>query len=135
MQWLFWVIYWNYRGLGTVFAAYFLHDFSIKMFFNWYSPSIDKVSLSYLFSFPRCQTKCVIEFLFRQLVTSWTLRFIFDYPLKQWLTGRKRWKNRKTKNWISPEQKELFSWNKKQFVVFIVFEGLSFSDKIRIWWK
>ena len=37
MKWLFWVIYQNYRGLGLAFAAYFLYDFSIKMFFTWYS--------------------------------------------------------------------------------------------------
>ena len=32
--------------------------------------SIDKVSMSYLFSFSRYQGKCVIKFLFRQLLTS-----------------------------------------------------------------
>ena len=32
--------------------------------------SIDKVSMSYLFSFSRYQGKCVIEFLFGQLLTS-----------------------------------------------------------------
>ena len=71
--------------------------------------------MSYLFSFSRYQTKCVIEFLFRQLMASWTLRFIFDHPLKQWPTGRKRGKGRNTKNWISWEWKELFRWNKKDF--------------------
>ena len=55
------------------------------------------------------------EFLFRQLMTSWTLRFIFDHPLKQWPTGRKRGKDRNTKNWISREWKELFRLNKKHF--------------------
>ena len=34
---------------------------------------------------------------------------------------------RNTKIWISPEWKELSRWNKKTF--FIVFEGLSFSEK------
>ena len=62
--------------------------------------------MSYLFSFSRYQTKCVIEFLFKQLMTSWTLRFIFDHPPKQWPTGRKRGKDRNTKNWISQEWKE-----------------------------
>ena len=57
-----------------------------------------KVSMSYLFSFTRYQTKCVIKFLFGQLLTLWTLRFIFDEPLKQWLTrgkkrGRQKYKN------------------------------------------
>ena len=58
---------------------------------------MDKVSMSYLFSFLRYQTKCVIKFLFRQLTMSQTLRFIFDQPLKQWLTGRKGGKDRHTK--------------------------------------
>ena len=57
------------------------------------TPSMDKVSTSYLFSFLRYQTKCVTKFLFRQLMTSETLRFI----LKQWLIGRKRLEDRITK--------------------------------------
>ena len=69
---------------------------------------MDKVSMSYLFSFSRYQTKCVIKFLFRQLMTSQTLRFIFHQPLKQWLTGRKRGEGGKTKILISREQKDLF---------------------------
>ena len=48
--------------------------------------------MSYLLSFSTYQTKCVIEFLFRQLMMSRTLRVISDLPLKQWLTGRKRGK-------------------------------------------
>ena len=67
------------------------------------------------FSFTTYQTKCVIKFLFRQLMTLQSLRFIFDQPLKQWLTGRKWWEDGNTKNWISREQKELFRWNKKHF--------------------
>ena len=59
------------------------------------------------------------EFLFRQLMLSWTLRSIFDRPPKQWPTGRKRRKDRNTKNWISRERKELFGWNKKQFSLFL----------------
>ena len=76
------------NGLGVAVEAHFLYDFSIKMFLIQYS--MDKVSLSYLFSFLRYQTKCVIKFLFRQLMTSQTLRFIFDHPPKQWPTGRKK---------------------------------------------
>ena len=52
-------------GLGLAFGAHFLHDFSIKMFlFN--TLSTEKVSMSFLFSFPRYQTKCVIKFSFTQ---------------------------------------------------------------------
>ena len=45
----------------------------------------------------------------------------------------KMWKGRVniTKSWTSWERKELFQWNKKHF--FIVFEGLSFDEKIKIW--
>ena len=56
-----------------------------------------KVSMSYLFSFQRDQTKCVINFLFRQLMMLQTIRFMLDQPLKQWLTGRKRWEDGNTK--------------------------------------
>ena len=94
MQQLLWVIYQKKRSLGLDFGAHFLHDFSIKMFFV-NSLSMGNVSMSYLFSFSRYQTKCVIKFLFRQLMTSQTLRFILDRAVKQWLTGKKereRWK-------------------------------------------
>ena len=55
---------------------------------------MDKVSISHLFSCSRYQGKYVIKFLFRQLMTSSTLKFFLDQPLKQWLTGKKE---RKTK--------------------------------------
>ena len=70
---------------------------------------MDKVSMSYLFSVLRYQTKCIIKFLFRQLMTSETLRFILNQSLKQWLTGRKRRENGNTKISISQERKELFT--------------------------
>ena len=112
-------------GLRIVSGAHFLHDFPIKYsLFN--TLSIDKVSMSYLFSFLRNQTKCVIKFLFKQLMTSQSMRFIFHQPLKQWLTGTKSGKGRNTKIWISRERKELFRWNKKHFQ--------SFWRAI-IWWK
>ena len=56
-----------------------------------------QVPMSYLFSFSRYQTKCVIKFLFRQLMISQTLRFSLDQPLQQWLTGRKRGEDENTK--------------------------------------
>ena len=59
---------------------------------------MEKVSMSYPFSFLRYQTKCLISFLFRQLMTSQTFRFIFDQPLKQWLTGKKRGEDKNTEN-------------------------------------
>ena len=59
--------------------------------------SMGNVSMPYLFSFLRYQTKCVIKFLFRQLMMSQTIRFMLDQPLKQWLTGRKRGEDGNTK--------------------------------------
>ena len=56
---------------------------------------MDKVSMSYVFSFSRYQTKCVIEFLFRQLMTSSTSTFTLKDL--QWPTGRKRGEDGNTK--------------------------------------
>ena len=49
-----------------------------------------KVSMLHLIFFLRYQTKCVIKSLFRQVMTSQTLRFFLNQPLEQWLTGKKR---------------------------------------------
>ena len=71
--------------------------------------------MSHLISFSRYQTICVIKFLFRQVMTSQTLRFFLNQPLKQWLTGKKRGEDENTKIQISQERKELFRSNKKHF--------------------
>ena len=70
--------------------------------------------MSYLFSFPRYQTKCIIKFLFSQLIMSQTIRFMLGQHLKQWLTGRKRGEDGKS-----------FLDEIKTF--FVVFEGLFFQ--------
>ena len=62
-------------------------------------------------------------------MTSWTLRFILDQVLNQWLTVRKRGEDGNAKIWIPRERKELFRWNKTSF---IDFEGLSFGEKWKI---
>ena len=95
------------RGQELTFGAYFLHGFSYKCsLFN--TLSIDTVSTSYIF-FTRYQTKCV-KFLFRQLMTSYTLRFIFNHPVKQWPMGEGD--ERK-----SEIQKFEYVQNKKNFLV------------------
>ena len=81
------------RGQGLTFGAHLLHDFTIKMFhifFHNVTLSMDKVSMLYISSFSTYQAKCITKFLFRQLMILWTLRFILDQALKQWLTERKR---------------------------------------------
>ena len=82
---------------------------------------MDKVQISHFNSFSRSQTKCVIKFLFSQLMTSKTLSFFLDQPLQQWLTGMK-----------IPEFEYLK--NKKSFLdeiifFFVVVKGLSFGEK------
>ena len=53
--------------------------------------------MSYLFFFPRYQTKCVIKFIFSQLMMSQTIRFMLGQHLKQWLTERKTGEDGNTK--------------------------------------
>ena len=61
---------------------------------------------------------------------SWHHQFTSICPFE---SGKCRKEEEKIqKNWISREWKELFGWNKKHFSVF---EGLSFGEKIKIWWK
>ena len=55
--------------------------FSKKKRYLFNTLSMDKISMSYLFSFSRYQTKCVVKFLSRQLMTSYTLRFILGHHL------------------------------------------------------
>ena len=95
------------RGLGLAFGADFLHNFCIKFWIKcsvFNTLSIDKVSISHLISFSRYQTQFVIKSLFRQMMTSQTLRLFL-----------KGGEGEFTKVWISQEQKELFRWNKKHF--------------------
>ena len=90
------------RCPGTAFGAYFLHDFSIKVFLIQYSinwPSFDVIP----FSFSKYQTS-VIKLLFRQLVMSQTLKFMFNHILKQLLTGKKGGQDKNIKIWISGVQ-------------------------------
>ena len=114
MQCLLWVIYQNWRGLGLTYGSLFTNL------------SMDKLSMSYLFFFSRYQTKCVIKFLFRQFMMSQILRFIFNHPVKQWLTGRKKGK--------MGIQKCEYLENEKSFLDEIKSIFQSFWRTI-IWWK
>ena len=108
MQWLLWVIYQNYKS-GTSFCCTFSAWFSYKNVFYLILHLLTKFHCHTFFPSQAIKQN-VTEFLLRQLMTSWTLRFIFNHLLKQWPTGRKRGEERNTKNWISQEQKELFRW-------------------------
>ena len=69
------------------------------MLFIWYS-IYERFNAIPFFLLKISNKMCVIEFLRRQLMTSWTLRFIFNHPLKQWPTGRKRGKDRNEKSFL-----------------------------------
>ena len=66
------------RKIGSVAQSLMLEETKFQILGPRYkkkcslfnSLSIDKVSMSHLISFSRYQTKCVIKFLFRQLMTS-----------------------------------------------------------------
>ena len=114
VQWLFVWFTKVKKGSGNSLRYTFSAWFSNKnvpylIFSNWAKFQC------HLFSFLRYQTKCVIKFFYRRLMTSQTSRFIFHQPLKQWLTGRTRWEEGNTNIWISRERKDLFRWNKKYF--------------------
>ena len=85
------------KGLVLAFGANFLHDFSIKMRYTnkvlFICLSMNKVSMSHIISFSRYQTKCVINFLCRQLMTSKILRFFLD----QHFSWKKRGEDENTK--------------------------------------
>ena len=57
-------------GLGLAFEAHFLRDFPIKMFFIYFSINGQRFNVIPYFFLKIYQTKCVIKFLFRQLMTS-----------------------------------------------------------------
>ena len=56
------------KSLGLAFDAYFLHDFSIKMFLIQYS-IYGQGFYVIILSFSRYQIKCNIKLLLRQLMT------------------------------------------------------------------
>ena len=101
------------RALGLAFRAYFQHNFSIKIFLI-YTLSTDKMLIFILFnSFSRYQIKCVIKFLFRQLMMSY--KIYLQSSSKVMANREKRGKDRNWKIRISWARKELFRWDKKYF--------------------
>ena len=86
MQWLFWVIYQNYRNLGLAFGIIFSYKyfwFNTQLIINWQSFNV----ISFLSKHIKQNV-----LLRSYLGNSWgqkTLRFIFNHHLKQWSTVKK----------------------------------------------
>ena len=84
--------------------------------------------MSYLFSFSRYQTKCVIRSLFRQLMLSKTLGLVFDHPLSNVQDAEEEGKTEIQKCECLENEKSFLHENKS---IFHSFEGLSFGEKIK----
>ena len=115
IQRLFWVFYQNYKEVWTSFCYTFSAWFFYKNVFYLVLNLCTRLQCHTFFPSEDIKQNVLLSSLFRQLVMSWTWRFNFDYPLKQWTTGRKTGKGKNTKNWISREWNKLFGWYKKQF--------------------
>ena len=106
------------RGSRTsfqcVYSAYF---FIIKKFLMQYSISWPSFNTR-LWLFPNI-SNFNFELLFRHIMISWTLTFIFNQLLLQWPAGKWREENGNKNSVISREQKELFTVNKKIFFRFL----------------
>ena len=80
------------KGLGPASAAHFLDDFSIKSVLYLIKCSLS-ISFSvmpfFLFKISFFRQLISLFRLFRQLIISQISKFIFNHPLKQWLTREK----------------------------------------------
>ena len=86
--------------------------------------SADQLSITDLLSFSWYQTISVFESFSNQLMMSRTLRFIFDQPFKQLLTGEERGEKGNTKSEYLKNEKSFLAEIKNIFHYFL-----------RMWWK
>ena len=61
-----------------------------KKFSLFNTLSVDKVSMSYIFSFSRYETKCVIEFSFRQLMDGINVKICLGLSSKAMVDREKK---------------------------------------------
>ena len=101
-------LFWIFSRIKKVYGDSFWCTFSAWFFDKnvFYLILYERAKFQcHIYSFPRYQTKCIMKFLFSQLMMSQTIRFMLGQHLKQWLTGRKRGEDGNTKTRISREQK------------------------------
>ena len=70
-------------GLGLAFGANLMHGFSMNMFLILLLDLCTNFQYHTYFTFSRYQRKCVMKLSFRQLMTSETLRIIFNHSPRQ----------------------------------------------------
>ena len=90
------------RGLGLAFSCIFsawifCMNFPLKCC-SFNTLPLYKIYMSYLFTFSRYQRKCVIKFLFRQLMTSPTFKIYPQSPSKAMAEREKKRRRKKYKN-------------------------------------
>ena len=130
-QWIvLYIHYFNFlifmHFIGTsfccIFFAWFFYKNVLYLILNLWT----RFQCHTFFSFSRYQTKCVIEILFTQLMTSWTLD-LSSIILQS--NGRQV-----EKEWRTEIQKFEYLKNKKSFLHEIKSIFYSFGRAI-IWWK
>ena len=62
------------KGLGIISPAYFVYDFSTKVFLMLLT---DQISLPGCLCFMRYWAICVLQLFFNKVVTSWSLKLTF----------------------------------------------------------
>ena len=66
------------KGLGIVFPAHFVNDFSTKCF-SYYILLTEQISLPGCLYFLRYWAICVLQFFVNQVVTSWILKLALSF--------------------------------------------------------
>ena len=100
-------------------------------FFAWFFHKNVPYLIHYQWITCQCHTffplKISRQFIFRQLMTSWVLRFMLDQALKQWLTEKKR------EEFECLENKKSF-WNEIKNIFHSFWRAVMWW-KIKICWK
>ena len=121
------------RCLGLVSGtAWFFHN---NVPYSSFYQSMDKVSMSHLISFSRYETKCDIKFLFRQLMTSWTLRFFLRSTSKAMANSEKKREDKNTKIYKCLENYLVKNKNLTKSSGHKLIWILAWLCKTKIWWK
>ena len=119
----------NKRGLELVTSVSSGHETSLKKFlkslhFIWRCVKKFWCNVKKFLSYSK---NYICKFMHAK---SWHHK-LFHFHFSFWIWEVWRGREKITKNWIFREWKELFRWNKKAF--FVIFKGLSFGEKIKIW--
>ena len=116
-------------GLALAFGVPFLHDFSIKNVFYYILYQLTKFQCNIFFPSKDIKQNA-IKYSYLENYWHHQLRFIFDYPLKQWPIWKKKWdgntKNLKNEMSFLDQLKACFFHNYLKLVSAIFIKFLFF---------